>query len=131
MLLILRDDKRNVCEGPPSDDGQTLKVSGSDIALKLFLDTGLSALVFLAAGFILFVGEAGFSHLLFELELALVASHLVSVDGGMAKEGFREVGTEVHFFVGLGNVLEDLVLLLPTGCWGGSAWNGSFHYYDV
>ena len=84
-------------------------------------------------GFILFVGEAGVGHLLFELELALVAGHLVGVDGGMAlgKEGFSMVGIEFHFFEGLGHFLEDLVLLLPTGCWGGGAWSGSFHYYDV
>jgi hypothetical protein len=84
MLLISRDDKRNVCEGPPSDDGQTLKVSGGDIALALFLEAGLFALEFVASGFILFVDEAGFGHLLLELELALVAGCLVGVDGGVA-----------------------------------------------
>jgi hypothetical protein len=133
MLLISRDDKRNVCERPPSDDGQTLKVSGGDVALALFLDAGLFALEFLATGFILFVGEAGFGHLLLELELALVAGRLVGVDGGVAlgEESFSAVGAEFHFFVGLGHFLEDLVLLLPAGCWGGGAWSGSFHYYDI
>ncbi|KAL7475266.1 hypothetical protein ACHAW6_001190 [Cyclotella cf. meneghiniana] len=133
MLLISGDDKRNVCEGPPSDDCQTLQVSGGDVALALFLEAGLFALEFLAAGFILFVGEAGFDHLRFELELALVAGHLVGVDGGVAlgKEGFSAVGMEFHFYVGLGHFLEDLVLLLPAGCWSGGAWSRSFHYYDV
>ena len=133
MLLISREDKRNVCEGPPSDDGQTLKVSDGDVELALFLDAGLFALEFLAAGFILSFVEVGFVHLLFELELALVVGHLVGVDGGVAlgEESFSAVGTEFHFFVGLRHFLEDLVLLLPAGCWGGGAWSGSFHYYDI